>query len=127
MIYIDWLTVYEALDRLIHNAVFWLLIVIVIIDFITGTIKAFVVKDVSSSTGINGLLKHTTVLLIVTVMGVITILSGYTELKYIFILFYVFEYSISIIENLDKIGVPFPERVSKMLRQWQEENNKGGK
>lgn len=81
-------------------------------------------KDVSSAVGMNGLLKHTTIILLVVLMGIVTILSGYTEIKYVFLFFYVFEYSISIMENLVKMGVPFPERFAKLLRQWKDDNNR---
>lgn len=122
--YLDWSLVVNALDELFHNAVFWLLLTLIILDFLTGTVKAFITKDVSSSVGLNGLLKHTTILSIVAFMGVVTILSGYTEVMYLFILFYVFEYSISIMENLVRIGVPFPEKFAKLLRQWKDDNNR---
>ena len=122
--YIDLGILNGAFGELFHNSVFWLLVTLIVIDFITGTIKAFVIKDVSSSTGINGLMRHTIVLLVVIVMSIIIILTGYNEFMYVILLFYVFEYAISITENLDTMGVPFPEKLSKTLRQWKDDNNK---
>ena len=122
--YIDWLILNGAFEQLFYNSVFWLLVTLIVVDFITGTIKSFILKDVHSGTGINGLLKHTIVLLIVIVMSVVIILVGYNEFMYVILLFYVFEYAISITENLDKMGVPFPEKLSKSLRQWKDDNNK---
>ena len=121
--YIDWVILNETFGQLFHNSVFWLLVTLIVIDFITGTIKSFILKDVHSGTGINGLLKHTIILLVVIVMSVVIILVGYNEFMYVILLFYVFEYAISITENLDKIGVPFPEKLSKTLRQWKDDNN----
>lgn len=121
--YIDWLILNGAFEQLFYNSVFWLLVTLIVVDFITGTIKSFILKDVHSGTGINGLLKHTIVLLIVIVMSVVIILVGYNEFMYVILLFYVFEYAISITENLDKMGVPFPEKLSKSLRQWKDDNN----
>lgn len=122
--YIDWLILNGAFEQLFYNSVFWLLVTLIVVDFITGTIKSFILKDVHSGTGINGLLKHTIVLLIVIVMSVVIILVGYNEFMYVILLFYVFEYAISITENLDKMGVPFPEKLSQSLRQWKDDNNK---
>ena len=122
--YIDWVIMNEVFDIIFHDAVFWLLISVMIIDFITGTIKAFVLKVVNSKTGINGLLKHTTVLLVVVLISVVIILTGYNEFKYVLLFFYIFEYAISITENLDKLGVPFPDKLSRALSQWKDDNNK---
>ena len=118
--YIDWVIMSRVFETIFHDSIFWLLVTLIIIDFITGTVKAFMLKDVHSGTGINGLLKHTVVLLIVIVMSVVIILTGYNEFKYVVLFFYIFEYAISITENLDKIGVPFPEKISKSLRQWKD-------
>ena len=121
--YIDFIILNRVFDTIFHDAIFWLLVTLIVVDFITGTIKAFFLKDVHSGTGINGLLKHTVVLLIVIVMSVVIILTGYNEFKYVVLFFYIFEYAISITENLDKMGVPFPEKLSKSLRQWKDDNN----
>ena len=121
--YIDFIILNRVFDTIFHDAIFWLLVTLIVVDFITGTIKAFFLKDVNSKTGINGLLKHTVVLLIVILMSVIIILTGYNEFKYVVLFFYIFEYAISITENLDKMGVPFPEKLSKSLRQWKDDNN----
>ena len=121
--YIDFIILNRVFDTIFHDAIFWLLVTLIVVDFITGTIKSFFLKDVHSGTGINGLLKHTVVLLIVIVMSVVIILTGYNEFKYVVLFFYIFEYAISITENLDKMGVPFPEKLSKSLRQWKDDNN----
>lgn len=121
--YIDWVIMNRVFDIIFHDSLFWLLVTLIVIDFITGTIKAFILKDVHSGTGINGLLKHTVVLLIVIVMSVVIILTGYNEFKYVVLFFYIFEYAVSITENLDRIGVPFPEKVSRSLRQWKDYDN----
>lgn len=122
--YLDWSLVVIAIDELFHDAIFWLLLMLIILDFITGTIKAFIMKEVSSSIGMNGLLKHTTIILLVVFMGIVTNLSGYAEIKYLFLLFYIFEYVISILENLVRMGIPFPEQFSRLLRQWKDDNER---
>lgn len=121
--HIDLVILRGVFDTIFHDSIFWLLIAVMVIDFLTGTIKAFTLKDVNSKTGINGLLKNTVVLLVVILISVVIILTGYNEFKYVVLFFYIFEYAISITENLDKIGVPFPEKLSKLLRQWKDDNN----
>lgn len=122
--YLEWNVILEILDRIFHDPIFWLFLGLVILDFLTGTTKAFIMKDVSSAVGMNGLLKHSIIVLIVVFMGLVTGLAEFTEIKYIFIFFYIFEYSISIMENLVKMGIPFPERFAKLLRQWKEDNHR---
>lgn len=118
----------SAVDELFHNGLFLFLLALTITDFITGTIKAIITKDVNSSTGLNGLLRTTATMIVVIVTSVTIIIAGYNEFMYIMITFYMFEYVISIIENLDKMGIPFPEKIVKLLRQWEEsKKEKGGK
>ena len=124
---IDLIVIGSALDELFHNGIFLFLLALTITDFITGTIKAIMIKDVNSSTGLNGLLRTTAIMVVVIVTSVTIIIAGYNEFMYIMISFYIFEYVISIIENLDKMGIPFPEKLVKILRQWEEsKKEKGG-
>ena len=48
----------EAIYQLNDNGLFWILFGIIIADFLTGTLKAFVSKDLDSSAGTLGLIKH---------------------------------------------------------------------
>lgn len=96
---------------------------VIIIDFVTGTAKAIKTKDVSSSTGLYGLMKHSIILIMVMFLAIVSIVLDVVIIGYAFTLFYVFEYAISILENLDILGIKFPEPMRKMLRQWQEQNN----
>lgn len=123
----------EAIYKLNDNGLFWILFGIIIADFLTGTLKAFVSRDLDSSAGTKGLIKHVCVILIVVGVTLVGYIMENDFIAYTFITFYLFEYSLSIIENLHIIGVPFPDFIEDNLRRLKEtqgkeynENKKGG-
>lgn len=114
----------EAIHQLNDNGLFWILFGIIIADFLTGTLKAFIAKDLDSSAGTKGLIKHVCVILIVVSVSLVGYIMENDFIAYTFITFYLFEYSISIIENLHIIGVPFPDFVESNLRKLKETQGK---
>src|SRR5699024_10528455 len=114
----------EAIYKLNDNGLFWIWFAIIIAEFLTGTLKAFVSKDLDSSAGTKGLIKHIYVILIVVgVMLAGDIIENYF-IAYTFITFYLFEYSCSIIENLHVIGVTFKNFIEDNIRQIKETQGK---
>lgn len=114
----------EAIHQLNDNGLFWIMFGIIIADFLTGTLKAFIAKDLDSSAGTKGLIKHVCVILIVVSVSLVGYIMENDFIAYTFITFYLFEYSISIIENLHIIGVPFPDFVESNLRKLKETQGK---
>lgn len=114
----------EAIYQLNDNGLFWILFGIIIADFLTGTLKAFISKDLDSSAGTKGLIKHMCVILIVVSVSLVGYIMENDFIAYTFITFYLFEYSISIIENLNVMGIPFPDFVESNLRKLKETQGK---
>lgn len=114
----------EAIYQLNDNGLFWILFGIIIADFLTGTLKAFIAKDLDSSAGTKGLIKHVCVILIVVSVTLVGYIMDNDFIAYTFITFYLFEYSISIIENLHIMGIPFPDFVESNLRKLKETQGK---
>ena len=50
------------IGRLIDNPIFFAFFLIVLADIITGFLKSLIVKTTTSSKGISGLIKHSTLL-----------------------------------------------------------------
>src|SRR5699024_12647633 len=90
------------------NGLFWILFAIIIADFLTGTLKAFVSKDLDSSAGTKVLIKHICVILIVVGVTLVGNIMENDFIAYTFITYYQFEYSLSIIDILHSICVVFP-------------------
>lgn len=114
----------EAIYQLNDNGLFWIMFGIIIADFLTGTLKAFIAKDLDSSAGTKGLIKHVCVILIVVGVSLVGYIMENDFIAYTFITFYLFEYSISIIENLHIMGIPFPDFVESNLRKLKETQGK---
>ena len=85
----------------------------VVMDFVTGYSKSFIGNVANSTKGLQGLIKH--LLVVVLVLNVCPLLAvlGFRPIATSFILFYIATYGISIIENLGQAGVPLPDFVSK--------------
>ena len=110
-------------------AVFWLggmdqllkmLIALIVIDYLTGVIKAICEKKLSSEIGAKGIAKKVFFLLIVAMSFVIESLTTQAlPLREIVIMFYAANEGISILENAAKIGVPFPRKLMEILVQLE--------
>lgn len=85
----------------------------VVMDFVTGYSKSFIGNVANSTKGLQGLIKH--LLVVVLVLSVCPLLAvlGFRPIATSFVLFYIATYGISIIENLGQAGVPLPDFVSK--------------
>lgn len=113
-----------------------ILAVFMALDYITGVAAGWITKTLSSKTGIVGIIKKVCYLIVVSVgMGVDYIVSiigsklGY-DLSQVFVfalivtVWLVLNEFLSILENLDRIGVPLPgflEKVIDKLKRKTEE------
>lgn len=108
----------------INSPYFQGLVVMIVIDFLLGTFRSLIAKDLNSSVGLKGLIKHTTVFIIVLVVNVIGESVRYHELATTFTLFYIWEYAISIVENLAILNIPLPEWVLARLTDLERKVNR---
>lgn len=106
--------------------IFVLLVVLIVIDFLTGTITGFYNKALCSKIGTKGLFKHVTVLLITMMLLLISEIGEVQVIGYAFTIFYIFEYLISILENTHKLGVEYPDFIKNRLTQMHDKYNKWG-
>lgn len=96
-----------------------ILIVFMSLDVITGTMQAFVNKELNSSFG-KGLFKKAGVLICVIVGVQLDNLTGQAGVfRSMICLFFVSNEGISIIENLGKLGVTYPAFLQNALEQLQ--------
>ena len=119
----DFTNVLNCLIAVVTSFIFIVLCVLILMDIITGKIKALKFGDIDSSVGTHGLIKHSLVLIINVLVGVFVLIIQVDYLGYLFISFYILEYVTSIIENLDVIGVPFPDTFRKYFRRLKKEHS----
>lgn len=115
----------EILKTDVINSPYFIgLIVLIILDFVLGTFRSLLAKDLNSSVGLKGLIKHSSVFIIVVIVSEICYVTGYSEMATAFQLFYVWEYAISIVENLAILNIPLPEWVLVRLTDLERKVNR---
>jgi toxin secretion/phage lysis holin len=112
------------------NGVMIALIVLIILDYVTGVLAAVVEHKLSSEIGAKGIAKKVFMLLIVAVANIvdINVIGGDMHtLKSVAIVFYIANEAISLLENAGRLGVPLPKKVLDVLAQLKKENDEGKK
>lgn len=116
---------FEHFEKLIDNPVFFAFFLIILIDVMTGFVKSLVNKETSSSKGIGGLIKHSTLLLIVCMLYPFCDIYGASGMADTLLVFYILFYAISIIENLGQMGIPIPTWLKKYIYKLSDEYREG--
>lgn len=101
----------------------YILILFMVIDYITGVIKGYLTKELSSNTGFNGLVRKATIFLVLLLaVGVDRILNNDNWIfRTLTCYFFVANEGISIIENVAVIGIPVPKKLIEALKQLKGE------
>lgn len=97
------------------DVVLRVLLVLIVIDYITGVISAIYNKKLSSEVGYKGLLKKVGILAIVAVGHMVSVGLNIPEIRSMVIGFYIANESISILENTGRMGVPLPQKLIDVL------------
>lgn len=116
---------FEHLTKLIDNPVFFAFFLIVITDILTGFLKSLIAKNTTSSKGISGLIKHSTLLLIASVLYPYLDIYGAGGMADTLLIFYILFYAISIVENLGEMGIPVPMWLKKYIYKLSDEYREG--
>ena len=93
------------------------LLVAIVLDYVSGMIKAYESQTLSSRIGLRGIIKKVGLLAIVALGVVIDRLTGNTgDIRTLIIYYFVANEGLSIIENLASAGVPIPAIIAKALK-----------
>lgn len=99
------------------------LLIAIVLDYISGIIKAYMTKELSSKIGLKGILKKVGILLIVMLSVLVDRVTGETgAIRTLVIYYFVANEGLSILENLGQAGVPIPESIKKALKVLKKEN-----
>lgn len=93
------------------------LIILMCLDYITGLIKAYYNKELSSQIGFKGLTKKVLILVIVAVAVVAENMLGIPAIREIVIMFFAVNEALSILENAGAMDLPLPEKLKQALLQ----------
>lgn len=96
------------------------LVALVILDYITGVLKAIYTKTLSSHVGFKGLIRKIIIFIVVaTAVIVQSVIGDSIPLREIVIIFFVCNEGISLLENASEF-VPIPEKLKETLIQLRE-------
>ena len=99
------------------------LLIAIILDYVSGIIKAYVSKELSSQIGFRGIIKKVAVLIVVMLAVLVDRVTGNTgAIRTLVIYYFVANEGLSIIENLGQAGVPIPQSIKKALKALKKEN-----
>lgn len=94
------------------------LLIVMVVDYLTGIASAMYNKELSSKIGFKGILKKFSYLCVVALSVVIDNLTGQSGLiRTLVIYFFVANDGLSIIENMAEMGVKLPQKLIDSLEQ----------
>ncbi|MCW1081252.1 phage holin family protein, partial [Streptococcus anginosus] len=101
---------------------FFALMIFIAIDYITGLMAAAVEKRLASNIGFKGIFKKIAILFLVSVGHLIDteIIKQGGAIRTMVIFFYLSNEGLSILENAVRIGLPIPEKLQALLKQFNE-------
>ena len=103
------------------------LIAFVMVDYITGVLRAIVEKQLSSRIGSRGIAKKVAIFLVVGIGHLVDVylLGGNgSALRTAVIFFYLSNEGVSLMENAGHLGLPIPAKLKEVLEQLHDRSNK---
>ena len=103
------------------------LLIAILLDYISGILKAFITKELSSTIGIKGIIKKIAILLLVMLAVLVDRVTGESgAIRTLVIYYFVANEGLSILENLGEAGIPIPSIIKDSLKALKKES-KGNK
>lgn len=112
----------EILNNINFNPQTWVMLYALVIDLVTGVGSAIVHHRLKSKTFRDGLIQHFMIAVIVVSLNSMTNAqlddSSHAALSTLYTLFvtgFTLTYAISVVENLDQMGIKVPQAITKYL------------
>ena len=102
------------------------LVAFVVVDYITGVMRAILERKLSSSIGARGIFKKVAIFLIIGVahLADLYLLHESGVLRMATIFFFISNEGVSLLENAAAIGLPVPEKLKNALAQLRDKGDK---
>lgn len=99
-----------------------ILIVFMVFDYITGILKGYVNKELSSDIGLKGLARKAVILIVLIVAVCLDRLlnTGNWVFRTLVAYFYIANEGLSLLENCAALGAPVPTQITNALAQLKE-------
>lgn len=99
------------------------LVALVILDYITGVLKAIYTKKLSSAVGFKGLIRKTIIFIVVATAVIIrSVVGNAIPLREIVIMFFICNEGISLLENSSEF-IPIPDKLKETLIQLRDKED----
>lgn len=99
------------------------LVALVILDYITGVLKAIYTKTLSSAIGFKGLIRKTVIFIVIATAVIIqSVIGDAIPLREITIIFFLCNEGISLLENASEF-IPIPDALKNTLIQLREKED----
>jgi toxin secretion/phage lysis holin len=99
------------------DAMLQVLIAVIVLDYITGILAAIYNCRLSSAIGYKGIIKKVGIFIVVLVACLISRAINDDVIRTITMLFYISNEGISILENIGRCNVKYPNRLKNILAQ----------
>ena len=100
------------------------LLIAIALDYVSGVIKAFNNKTLSSRIGLRGLFKKIGILIVVMLAVLIDRVTGNTgAIRTLVLYYFVANEGLSIVENLGQAGLPIPKTIKNALKALKDQSN----
>lgn len=95
----------------------------IVLDFVTGILKAIYTKTLSSEIGYKGIIKKVCLLLVVGVAVMLETNLKVPAIREIVIMFFIANEGISILENIGQMGIDLPSKLKDILLQLKDKGD----
>ena len=121
---IGWLQLQTyIIEQVLIEPIFILYSVTLVIDILTGNGLALYQRKWNSKTGINGTIRHVTLFTVITLLlPTISYVSGISHVANGVMIYVITQYTISILENLNGMGINLNESFTKYFEFLSPEN-----
>lgn len=100
------------------------LLIIIVIDYVTGILSAIYNKKLNSKIGFKGIIKKFSYLFIIALSVIIDNVLGQTgTIRTLVIYFFVANDGLSILENVAKMNIPLPKKLIDVLEQLRKKGD----
>lgn len=99
------------------------LVALVILDYITGVLKAISTKTLSSAIGFKGLIRKIVIFIVVATSVIVqNVIGDSVPLREIVIIFFICNEGISLLENASEF-IPIPQKLKDILIQLRDKED----
>lgn len=122
-----WELVLRAARSMVDNPYIEIFLWAVMFDLLTGITKSFspkAKKKADSTKGLYGLAKHLLIMMLVLTIYPILDVMGFDSISNAVVFFYIAEYAISILENLEVMGFPIPDFLKARFEKMVDDSGK---